>query len=171
MIEPDDKDWTWVLTRPCPECGFDPAALDPEFTGDALRDTIPRWAAVLARPDAGARPQPQTWSPLEYGCHVVDVCGLFDERLAAMLEQDGAQFQNWDQDETAVASRYGEQDPAATAGRYRAAAGSLADRFDSVHGDLWSHRGIRSNGSEFTVRTFALYLLHDILHHLRDVDG
>ena len=21
-IEPDTKDWTWVLDRPCPECGF-----------------------------------------------------------------------------------------------------------------------------------------------------
>ena len=24
-IDPDTKDWTWVLDRPCPECGFDPA--------------------------------------------------------------------------------------------------------------------------------------------------
>lgn len=24
----DDKDWTWVLERPCPECGFDTAAID-----------------------------------------------------------------------------------------------------------------------------------------------
>ena len=22
-IVPDDKNWTWVLERPCPECGFD----------------------------------------------------------------------------------------------------------------------------------------------------
>lgn len=22
-ITPDTKDWTWVLERPCPECGFD----------------------------------------------------------------------------------------------------------------------------------------------------
>jgi hypothetical protein len=22
-IVPDTKDWTWVLRRPCPECGFD----------------------------------------------------------------------------------------------------------------------------------------------------
>lgn len=27
-IVPDDKDWTWVLERPCPECGFDTAAID-----------------------------------------------------------------------------------------------------------------------------------------------
>ena len=22
-IQPDDKDWTWVLDRRCPECGLD----------------------------------------------------------------------------------------------------------------------------------------------------
>ena len=28
-IVPDDKDWTWVLERPCPECGFDAATVPP----------------------------------------------------------------------------------------------------------------------------------------------
>ena len=27
-ITPDDKDWTWVLERPCPECGFDTRTID-----------------------------------------------------------------------------------------------------------------------------------------------
>ena len=26
-IEPDTKDWTWVLERPCPECGFDASSV------------------------------------------------------------------------------------------------------------------------------------------------
>ena len=25
-ITPDTKDWTWVLERPCPECGFEALA-------------------------------------------------------------------------------------------------------------------------------------------------
>ena len=29
MIEPDTKDWTWVIARPCPECGFDPSTVQP----------------------------------------------------------------------------------------------------------------------------------------------
>jgi hypothetical protein len=59
---PDDKDWTWVVEEPCPECGFDPT-------------------------------------------------------------------------------------------------------FD---GDQWDRRGTRSF---FTVRTFAAYFLHDVEHHLHDVEG
>ena len=34
-IVPDDKDWTWVLERPCPECGFDASALQSPRAGAA----------------------------------------------------------------------------------------------------------------------------------------
>ena len=33
-ITPDTKDWTWVLERPCPECGFDPATVADTATYD-----------------------------------------------------------------------------------------------------------------------------------------
>ena len=36
-IVPDDKDWTWVLERPCPECGFDASTLAPESIAPLLR--------------------------------------------------------------------------------------------------------------------------------------
>ncbi|PVY29285.1 hypothetical protein C7458_10631 [Williamsia muralis] len=26
-IVPDTKNWTWVLERPCPDCGFDPSEI------------------------------------------------------------------------------------------------------------------------------------------------
>jgi hypothetical protein len=38
-----------------------------------------------------------------------------------------------------------------------------------VSGDAWERRGIRSNGSQFTVATLAVYFLHDVEHHLHDV--
>ena len=76
--------------------------------------------ACSLRPDAGRRPTPSTWSPLEYACHVRDVCRLFEQRLELMLTQDAPTFDNWDQDETAVADRYGEQDPATVAGELTA---------------------------------------------------
>ena len=37
---------------------------------------------------------------------------LFDRRLELMLSTDDPLFPNWNQDETAVAGRYQEQDPA-----------------------------------------------------------
>ena len=67
------------------------------------------WPAVVARPHAATRPEPSTWSPLEYACHVRDVCRFFEQRLALILEHDAPTFANWDQDETAVADRYNVQ--------------------------------------------------------------
>lgn len=57
---------------------------------------LPRWQAVLEQEGASVRPNEHTWSPLEYACHVRDVFGLFDERLALMLQEDDARFADWD---------------------------------------------------------------------------
>lgn len=168
---PDTKDWTWVLERPCPECGLDASAVAPEDVAAALRDTIPTWRDVLAGGDAARRPLPAVWSPLEYGCHVRDVCLLFAERLDLMLTAAEPTFANWDQDETALADRYAEQDPATVAGGLAAAAERLADRFAAVRGPAWQRTGSRSDGARFTVSTFARYFIHDVLHHVHDVTG
>ena len=168
-IEPDDKDWTWVLLRPCPECGFDPSTVSASAVGATVRTTVPRWAKALARPDVRQRPAPAVWSALEYGAHVRDVFRLFDERLRLMLDEDDPLFANWDQDATAVADRYDLQDPAVVADELAAAAATIAADYDAVPDDAWERPGRRSNGSVFTVRTLGVYLLHDVLHHLHDV--
>jgi hypothetical protein len=170
-IVPDAKDWTWVLRRPCPDCGLDTRGLAREDVAGMLRANAQAWPAVLAAPGAGARPEPGTWSPLEYGCHVRDVFRRFDGRLVLMLTQDGPLFPNWDQDATAIEDRYAEQDPAEVAENLLAAAATLADRFDDVSGDQWQRTGARTDGARFTVETFARYLIHDPVHHLCDVTG
>lgn len=168
-IEPDTKDWTWVLGRPCPECGYDAAAVDPRAVGDAVRATVPRWAAALSRPDGRRRPEPAVWSPLEYGAHVRDVLRLFAERLDLMLTQDDPLFADWDQDATAVADRYDLQDPVVVLEELAAAAVTFADAVDAVPDGAWNRPGRRSNGSVFTVASLLTYALHDVLHHLHDV--
>ena len=168
-IEPDTKDWTWVLSRPCGECGFDAAALDVLDLPARLRSDAEGWVRVLARSGAGRRPEPSVWSPLEYACHVRDVHRLFDERVRLMLREDDPQFANWDQDETAVADRYDLQDPAAVADELAAAAEAVAATYAAVAGEQWQRSGRRSNGSVFTVDTIGRYHLHDVLHHAWDV--
>ena len=167
-IVPDDKDWTGVITEGCSECGFDPG-FDVTRTGHMVRATIPVWEEALSSPTARERPAPTVWSPLEYGCHVRDVCRIFRRRLDLMLSADDARFANWDQDATAVADRYDEQDPATVAQEYASAAETLACAFDAVSGNQWQRRGTRSNGAQFTLATFAVYLVHDLLHHEQDV--
>ena len=111
-IEPDTKDWTWVLGRPCEECGFNADSVGTDVLAEKLRDGATRWSAVLSREDVRIRPSENQWSPLEYACHVRDVFLVFYGRLVLMLENDRPTFENWDQDETAIKGRYCDQDPA-----------------------------------------------------------
>jgi hypothetical protein len=165
----DSKDWTWVLERPCPECGYDPATVDRHGIPAMVRANVVTWLQVLARPDVRARPRHDVWSPLEYACHVRDVYRLFDARLHMMLSRDDPQFTNWDQDETAVADRYWEQDPAIVSAELAAAGETVASSFAAVGDDEWSRRGRRSDGAVFTVESFGRYFVHDWVHHTWDV--
>jgi hypothetical protein len=168
-VTPDTKDWTWVLEHRCPECGFEAGAvIAPQVSEETLSLTAP-WHTVLAGDDVRRRPRPGVWSPLEYACHVRDVCRVFEGRVQQLLTEDVARFANWDQDEAAVSGRYGEQDPAVVADELAEAAVAASRAFGKVGADDWDRRGVRSNGSEFTVLTLGQYLLHDLAHHLVDV--
>ncbi len=168
-IEPDAKDWTWVLTRACAECGFDAPDLAQERVPDAIRDNATLWEVVLGTDDAAVRPSPHVWSPLEYACHVRDVNRLFADRVRQMLGEDAPTFANWDQDQTAVDDDYGSQDPAQVGRDVVTAADEVAAVYEGVTGDQWDRTGTRSNGDRFTVDTLARYHLHDVVHHAHDV--
>lgn len=184
-IAPETTDWTFVIDKGCQQCGFTPQ--DVASTGDRLRATIgvrplrlgasgaalrpatATWQQVLSRPDARDRPSPTVWSPVEYACHVRDTCRIFRERLELMLREDDPTFANWDQDATAVDEDYFHQVPAEVARQLATEAEATAAAFDAVRPDQWERPSRRSNGSRFTVRTFAIYFLHDIEHHVHDV--
>ncbi|KLU11170.1 DinB family protein [Kocuria sp. SM24M-10] len=170
-VPPETKDWTVVIDQGCGECGFDPH-LDVSATGELVRDTVERWVAVLERPRITERPRPGTWSPLEYACHVRDLCRVFRERLRLMLDEEHPVLPDWDQDAVAVQERYNEQDPYEASGEIAQELRATADAFDAVAGEQWARTGRRGDGTEFTVARLAVYFRHDVEHHLRaDVRG
>ncbi|MGL4743434.1 MAG: DinB family protein [Dermatophilaceae bacterium] len=168
-IVPDAKDWTWTLTRRCPDCRFAAGEVPAHIIPDAVRAFTAPWPSVLARADARTRPDPATWSPLEYGCHVRDVCVLFERRMALIRVETDPAFANWDQDDTALAGRYGEQDPDVVATQVLEAADGYATSYGGVPPHEWTRTGRRSDGSAFTLLTLGQYGLHDLAHHLWDV--
>jgi hypothetical protein len=171
-IVPDNKDWTWVLERLCPECRFETSSIDFTRLPVVIGANAAQWDELLRGPgDLAARPTADKWSPLEYGCHVRDVFRLFDYRLSLMLTRDDPLFPNWDQDETAVAHGYSAQDPVRVAGELTEAAEVIASSFAAVKPAQLSRRGRRSDGAQFTVDTFGRYFIHDPIHHLWDVTG
>jgi hypothetical protein len=171
-ITPDTKDWTWVLRRACPQCRLDSTSVAREQLPGMLRANAEQWRRVLAAPgDARRRPRPEVWSSLEYACHVRDVCRVFAGRLELMRTEDHPAFPNWDQDATAVADRYGEQDPTVVSDELVAAAQQLADGFAAVPAAEWARTGARSDGAVFTIESLGRYFIHDVIHHIYDVTG
>ncbi|MBO0844731.1 MAG: class I SAM-dependent methyltransferase [Nocardioides sp.] len=168
-VEPDTKDWTWVLERHCKECGFDASSFDRHELPHAFRKNAQVWLTLLADPGATERVRPDRWSTLEYACHVHDVHQIFHDRVSSMLAEDTPHFPNWDQDEAAVTGRYADQLPAIIGPTLVAAAYAVADLYASVPALSWGRRGVRSNGSVFTIESLGRYHLHDVVHHLHDV--
>lgn len=171
-IEPDTKDWTWVLDRRCPECGFDAWSKARSVLAGEVAANAQRMAALLAGSASPTqRPRPSAWSLLEYGAHVRDVHLVFTERLMLMLEHQAPAFANWDQNEAARLGRYQGQRPAQVAAEIAISGERFAAVLRAVDADAWERPGLRSNGSRFTVETLARYALHDLVHHWHDVTG
>jgi hypothetical protein len=173
-IVPDTKDWTWVLQRRCPECGYDASATTRPAVPGLIRGNAAAWRAALGDRDVAdlrTRPREDRWSDIEYACHVRDVYRIFDQRLVMMLEQDDPDFPNWDQDATAVADRYQDQNPGVVADQLAEAADRIASRFAGLTPAQWERTGSRSDGAHFSVDSFARYLIHDPVHHLYDAGG
>ncbi|NLH69500.1 MAG: DinB family protein [Brooklawnia sp.] len=167
---PDTRDWTFVLTEPCPECGFTPGQ-PVARAGTRLRDAAPRWHTVLARPRVTTRPEPDVWSPLEYACHVLELSRVFAGRVEQMRTQDDPTFSNWDGERAAVVRDYNAQDAQVVASEIGDVLGSAADMFDQLVDTEWQRPGTRGDGRRFSIATLADYWLHEVQHHLADVDG
>ncbi|WP_028280470.1 DinB family protein [Arthrobacter sp. H5] len=168
-IEPDTKDWTWVLNESCGECGFSAGDFPATKVADRIREDLPHWEEALRRGTVAERPGPNTWSGLEYAAHVRDVFVLFTERTELMLGQDNPVFADWDQDQAARELNYAGQVPLVVARDLVDSGEKYAALLEAT--TAWDRTGRRSNGSQFTVATLAQYGLHDVVHHLHDVNG
>lgn len=166
--EHDTTDWTFVVDDGCAECGYTPH--DPVLTSERLQATVPRWASVLERPGATERPSPAVWSPLEYASHSRDLVRVLGERVTMMLAQEGAPFADYDGEAEAVRQEFWAGDPQTVAEEIATETQRTVDVLGGVRGEAWERTGLRGDGQPFTVAQLSRYLLHDIEHHLHDVE-
>jgi hypothetical protein len=163
------------LSEPCPECRFDPASVD-DVAGE-VEALGRKYAAPLTRFLPGedgpallrTRPDPGTWSPLEYACHVRDVLWLFEERTRAMVAEPGVAFGWWDEEAAVTEDDYAGQDPLAVADEIAGATAGYAATLRSLAPEQWSATGENRDGDVFTVDSLARYGLHEAKHHQLDI--
>lgn len=168
---PDTQDWTWVLETPCPDCGFDPAAVTPDRIPPIIGEVAEAFIRAVERPDASVRPAPRTWSTIEYAQHVADVMEVMTDRLRLILAAGGADaaFDDWDQDVAAVEKEYWQANSHVTAILVKERAAAAQQAWTEPTGNQWGWPGVRSNGSVSTTATLGQYLAHDLVHHAHDV--
>ena len=175
--QPEEKDWTWVLDRPCDQCGYRREAVARDTLAAGFRANAATWRDLLGRgPVVATRPPDDpargpVWSALEYGAHVRDVYRLFAGRVEQMLLDDDPTFDDWDPDQAAIDGAYSSLEASTVAYELAVEAGRLADVVDRLHGDQWLRTGSRAGGASFTVESLLAYAYHDVRHHVVDVEA
>ncbi len=176
-VIPQRPDWqTRPVSEPierCDVCGF---AWD-DVPGDAVpaRVTVAATAmAALIRPGGSAvveRPDPATWSPLLYGCHVRDVLYNLRDRIVVGLAEHNPVPKAMFADVRLACGLYTDDDPATLAAELELAGGLFARTVRALDtGALarpifygWPTPGTRTLG------WVAAQALHEAEHHLDDV--
>jgi Mycothiol maleylpyruvate isomerase N-terminal domain len=169
----------WVYPAPgwvCSECGFDYDACSPAATPKTLRGFGRRYRIPLVRGLPGEdldgllrkRPDPQTWSALEYACHTRDGFALYEHRIGVVLVEDRPMLPRMRRDEVALERDYNSQKPAEVSEELAVAAEALAARLESVPPQAWVRVGVRDN-LEMTIDWMARNVVHEGTHHLLDI--
>ncbi|MFI2211482.1 DinB family protein [Streptomyces sp. NPDC020141] len=197
---------------PCNRCNALWRAFRRETAAELLREYAAQWQRALSdpgTPDRGVGAL--SWSPLEHGRHIRDMCLVFQQGLDATLGAgalppgrpdggpglpDGGQGPPGAAREEGVRQSVGEEgmrqsvgegpaprvtgegcarqsvgeeDARRVAAELGRAAGSLADRLDTLTADDWARADHRFADDRLSVGFFTRHLLHDIAHDLREV--
>ncbi len=158
----------------CVACGFDGSKYEPQQLLDAIRDLGQQWIRTLL--DAGSelrlRPDPETWSALEYAAHSRDVTALHVFGVEQALTFDEPRFPEIAGDELVqkAAANYAATDPEVVGTDLEKETKRLADLAQESGSISWS-RGITIGESHSDVRFLLEHALHDARHHLLDVEN
>jgi len=160
----------------CDECGFVYEDLAAADIPAAVRAFAKRYRAPLSRflpgEDGDAlvreRPEPATWSALEYAAHVRDVFGRYADWIELTLAEDRPVLEGPGPDELAALGHYNADDPAAVTDVLATNAERLATVIEAVPDDGWDRIGLRGD-VERSVIFSARRAVHEGGHHLLDI--
>jgi DinB superfamily len=159
----------------CEECGFAYNTVARGEVPDGLRALATRYDAVLAETDdetLRSHPMPETWSPLEYACHLRDVFKVQRERALLALAEHQPSFASMRREERVVEERYNDQQPAVVAREISEAAEAFAQALEALDDDSWQRTGVYNwpTTQVRTVEWIGRHTIHEGEHHLQDID-
>jgi DinB superfamily len=156
----------------CDECGFVYELGAANDAGGAIFDAAATIAGIVSSSvDVDRRPDAETWSILEYGCHARDVLLVQRERVLLALRVEEPRLEPMGRDERVESDGYRDQRAVDVARQLGDAAlmfrGVLA-RLDEASWQrtlIYNHPlpGVR------TIAWVAVHTLHEMVHHLADI--
>lgn len=163
----------------CEECGFSYESLSVADVPDTLRGFGKRYRIPITRGLKGedldallrAHPLDDTWSALEYACHVRDVLDIQRERIARARVEDDFTTTPMHREERVTRDRYNEQDPIAVTDAIAANAELLAADVETFTDADWA-RTMTYRYPEPATRSLewvAQHTVHEGEHHLLDI--
>ena len=165
-----------AFTMDCDECGF---VYDETEHGEAAAAIVEGVAAIAGAVAAlddeagGRRPAPDTWSPVEYACHVRDVLLVQRERvLEARRSRRSPHPPPMGRDERVDHAGYADQRPEDAARQLRDAAALFALVLDRLDAEGWDKTLVYNYPEpwERSLRWVAVHTVHEVQHHRQDVE-
>jgi DinB superfamily len=154
----------------CADCAMSYAETDLEAAVPALRVVpVQVRATALAVPpaDRRVRPDPATWSVVEYVCHVRDVFAQFTIRLHRIGTEDVPTLEPMFADLRAVRFRYNDCDLATVLSELDVYATGFLDEVATTTD--WDRTATRRPDELRTARWLVRHALHEARHHIRDI--
>ena len=158
----------------CEKCGF---SLDESRARQAGPEIV-AGAIALAQQlnspnhDFATRRDPDTWSPLEYACHLRDVLIVQRERILLGLRVDRPAPQMMGAEDRGYYDGYSEQNPSDVGRQMTEMARLLAHMMGRISDAEWGRR-VRFIGFDPEERTLAWVAVdtwHEMRHHTIDIE-
>ena len=158
----------------CEGCGFDYGSVRPAELPGALTETAHRFQTALLDADVDElrrRPDGQTWSPLEYACHIRDVLLVQRERVLQARRVVMPEPAPMGRDERVDHDGYGEQLPGDVARQMEDAALLFANVLDRLGPVDWQRTLVYRfpERAERSLRWVAVHTVHELAHHVGDM--
>ncbi|MFI6042249.1 DinB family protein [Nocardia sp. NPDC051321] len=155
------------------ECGFVYDLTRATDVAPLAREHAVEYADLLLTdsPKLRQRPKPDTWSPLEYACHMRDVLLMQRERVLAARRSTTPETTPMGRDERVEHDGYADQRPSDVGRQLRDAAQLFANVLERLPAADWERTLIFSypEPQERSLRWLAVHTLHELRHHLLDM--
>ncbi|MGI8777249.1 MAG: DinB family protein [Acidimicrobiales bacterium] len=163
----------WV----CPVCGFDDDSVKPLDAINAVRSFPRRYRSTLAALSRDTafdtiirqRPEPGTWSALEYTAHAADMIDRFAPAIRRMQVEDRPTLPFFDPEARVDDDGFNDRTVSRVLSDLETACADMAATLETVEAEDWTRTG-QFDWGDRDILDAARNAVHEGSHHLRDVE-